>query len=80
MEVPGSDSGNFFSTFFAHFFYPVVTALLEYLDPTILHSWFLLYNLVAVTLLLFKLSKNATTMISLSTHQFSSYFYTRFAL
>ena len=27
----------FFPTFFAHFFYPVVTALLEYLDPVILH-------------------------------------------
>ena len=38
MEVPGSNSGKlFFSTFFAHFFYPVVTALLEYLDPVILH-------------------------------------------
>ena len=34
MEVPG---GKFFSTFFAHLFYPAVTALLEYLDPTILH-------------------------------------------
>ena len=32
----------------------MVTALLEYLDPTIL---VLLYNLVAVTLLLFKLSQ-----------------------
>ena len=29
MEVPGSISGKFFfSTFFAHLFYPVVTALL----------------------------------------------------
>ena len=37
MEVPGSNSGNFFPTFFAHFFYPVVTAPLEYLDPAILH-------------------------------------------
>ena len=39
MEVPGSNSGKlfFFSTFFAHLFYPVVTALLEYLDPAILH-------------------------------------------
>ena len=27
----------FFSTFFAHLFNPVVTALLEYLDPVILH-------------------------------------------
>ena len=37
MEVPGSNSGMFFSTFFAHLFYPTVTALLEYLDPVILH-------------------------------------------
>ena len=40
MEVPGSNSGKF--CFFRHFlhtsvFYPVVTALLEYLDPAILH-------------------------------------------
>ena len=53
-----------------------MTALLEYPDPVILHLLgFLLYNFVAVTLLLFKLSKGTATMISLSTHQFSSYFY-----
>ena len=34
MEVPGSNSGK---SFFAHLFYPAVTALLEYLDPVILH-------------------------------------------
>ena len=34
MEVPGSNSGNFFSTF-SCIFYPTVTVLLEYLDPTI---------------------------------------------
>ena len=37
MVVPGSNSGKFFSTFFAHLFYLVVTALLEYLNPAILH-------------------------------------------
>ena len=37
MEVPGSNSGTFFPTFFAHCFYPMVTALLEYLDPAIKH-------------------------------------------
>ena len=38
MEVPGSNSGKFFFLdIFAHLFYPAVTALLEYLDPTILH-------------------------------------------
>ena len=37
----------------------MVTALLEYLDPVILHFfWFLLYNFVAVTLLLFRLSRH----------------------
>ena len=35
MEVTGSNSGKFFPTFFVHLFYPVVTALLEYLDPAI---------------------------------------------
>ena len=28
---------SFFSTFFVHLFYPVVTVLLEYLNPEILH-------------------------------------------
>ena len=41
METPGSNSGKFFffffPTLFAHLFYPVLTALLEYLDPAILH-------------------------------------------
>ena len=37
MEVPGSNSGKFFSNIFCTLFYPMVTALLEYLDPTILH-------------------------------------------
>ena len=33
MEVPGSNSGKFFFDIFCTPFYPVVTALLEYLDP-----------------------------------------------
>ena len=37
MEVLGSNSGKIFSTFFVHLFYPAVTALLEYLNPAILH-------------------------------------------
>ena len=49
---------SFFLTFFVHLFYPVVAALLEYLNS---HNftlvWFLLYNFVAVTLLALKLSK-----------------------
>ena len=32
--------------------------------------WFLLYNFIIVTLLLFKLSKGTATMINLSTHQY----------
>ena len=53
----------------------MVTALLEYLDPVILHLFgFLLYNFVAVTLLLIKLSKGTATMTSLSAHQYSMLF------
>ena len=39
MEVPGLNSGKkkFFFNIFCAPFYPTVTALLEYLDPTILH-------------------------------------------
>ena len=77
MEVTGLNSGKFF----ARLFYPAVNTLLEYLkshDVTL--AWFLLYNFVAVTLLLLKLSKDTATMVSLSTHQFSSYLYTRFTL
>ena len=37
MEVPGSNSSKGFFDIFVHHFYPVVTALLEYLDPTSLH-------------------------------------------
>ena len=49
MEIPGSNSGKFsFPTFFAHLFYPAVTALLEYLDPTILHF----FSFCFITLLL----------------------------
>ena len=29
----GSNTGKFFSTFFIHLFYPVVTVLLEYFNP-----------------------------------------------
>ena len=37
VEVPGSNSGKFFFDIFCTPFYPTVTALLEYLDPTILY-------------------------------------------
>ena len=37
MKVPGSNSGKFFLDIFCTPFYPAVTALLEYLNPTILH-------------------------------------------
>ena len=47
MEVPGSN-GKFFLDIFAHLFYPVVTALLEYLDPMILHL--LSFSLITLSL------------------------------
>ena len=82
MEVSGSNSSKVFSTIFCTPFLPVVTAISirvsQSHDFTLV--WFLLYNFVAVTLLLFKLSKGTTTMISLSTYKFSSYFYTWFTL
>ena len=37
IKVPGLNSGKFFLIYFVQLFYPMVTALLEYLDPTILH-------------------------------------------
>ena len=77
VEVPGSNSGKFFFDIFC-------TPFLPHSDCSIRVSrshdfilvWFLLYNFVAVTILLFKLSKGTATMINLSTHSFSSYFYT----
>ena len=74
MEIPGLNPGKFFLTFLVHVFYPVVTALLEYLDTVNLHLfWFLLYNFVAVTLLLFKPSKVTAMMLRLCTHKCPSY-------
>ena len=58
-------------------FYPTKTALLFH-DVTAV--WFMLYNFVAVILLLFKLSKGTGTMNSLYKHQLSSYSYTCFTL
>ena len=37
MEVPGLNSGKFFLKFFCAPFFTFVTALLEYLDPMLLH-------------------------------------------
>ena len=81
MEVPGSNSGKFFSDIFCTPFLPRSDCSIRVSqshDFTL--AWFLSYNFVAVTLLFFKLSKGTATMISLSTHQFSSYFYTQFTL
>ena len=74
MEVPGSNSVKIFSNNFC-------TPFLSHGDCSIRVSrshditlvWFLLYNFVAVPLLPFKLSKGTATIISLSTHQFSSF-------
>ena len=66
MEVPG--------VFFLHFLHTFLPSddcsirVSQSRDFTI--AWFLLYNFVAVTLLLFKLSKGTATIINLSTHQF----------
>ena len=70
MEVSGSNSGSkarskvFFSTFFAPFLPRGDYRVSRSRDFTL--AWFLLYNFVAVTLLLFKLSKGIATMTSLS--------------
>ena len=46
MEVPGLISGKFFCNIFVHLFYPMVTTLLKYLDPKILH----LFGICLITL------------------------------
>ena len=63
MEVPGSNSGKFFFDILIHLFNPMVTALLEYANPTILHSFGLLCRCNS------KPPKGTATMISLCTHQ-----------
>ena len=84
MEVAGSNSGKFFFNIFQHFLHTFLPSgdcsirVCQSRDFTL--AWFLLYNFVTATLLLFKLSKGTATMISLSTHQFLSHFYTRFTL
>ena len=35
MEIPGSNTGKFYSTFFMHLFYPMMIVLLEYFDHVI---------------------------------------------
>ena len=77
MEVPGSNSGKaFLLPFLPQDDHSIRVP--QSSDFTL--AWFSLYKFAAVTQLLFKLSKGTATMISLSTHQFSSYFYTRFTL
>ena len=81
MEVPGSNSGKFFFRNFCTPFLPCGQCSIRVSQSrkfTLALFW--LYNFVAVTLLLFKLSKGTAMMISLSTHQFSIYFYTWFTL
>ena len=74
MDYPGSNSGK---VFFQHFLYAFLPrndcSIRVSLSRNFTLVWFLLYTFVAVTLLLFKLSKGTATMISLSTHQFSLY-------
>ena len=70
MEVPGSNSGKFF--FSRHFCTPFLPRgdcsirVSRSCDFTL--AWFLLYNFVTLTLLLFKLSKGTATMINLYLH------------
>ena len=72
MEVPGSNSGSFFGHFFCTPFLPCGDCSIRVSQSCdFMFVWFLLYNFVAVTLLLFKLSKGTVMMISLSTRQFS---------
>ena len=81
MEVPGLNSGKVFLDIFCIPFLPRGDcSIRESQSHDFTLDWFLLYNFVTVTLLLFKLSKDTATMISLSTHQFPSYSYTWFTL
>ena len=63
MEVPGLNSGKKFknSAFFVHLIYLMVTALLEYVSQFRAFTliWFLLYDFLAITLLLFKIFQKA---------------------
>ena len=69
MEVPGSKSGKFFFRHFVHTFLPRSDCSNRVSQSRdFKHVWFLIYNFVAVILLLSKLSKGTATMISLSTH------------
>ena len=81
MEVPGLNSGRFvFDNFCTPFLSCGDYSIRVSQSRNFILAWFLFYNFVAVTLLLFELSKGTSKMINLSTHQFSSYFYTRFTL
>ena len=78
MEVPGSNPGKFFFKIFCIPFLPYSDCSIKVSrSHNFTLAWFLLYNFVAVTLLLLTLSKGTAMMIS---HQFSSYFYTQFTL
>ena len=50
MEAPGSNSGKFFSTFFAHLFTLGDCSIRISRSHDFTLAWFLLYNFVAVTL------------------------------
>ena len=67
MEVPGSKSGNFFFDIFSTPFLPCGDCSIRVSrSHNFTFVWFLLYNFVAVILLLFKLLKGTATIISLS--------------
>ena len=76
MEVPGSNSGKVFIQHLLYTFLPRGDCSIRVSrSHNFTFVWFLLYNFVAVTLLLFELSEGTAMMISLSTHQFSSYLF-----
>ena len=70
MEVLGLNSGKFFQHFCTPFLPCSDCSIIVSQSSDFTFAWFLLYNFVVVTLLLFKLSKCTAMMISLSTHNF----------
>ena len=68
IEVPGSNSGNFFDIFCTPFLPHGDCSIRVSRSRDFILAWVLLYNFVAVTLLLFKLSKDTATMINLYLH------------
>ena len=80
MEVPGLNSGKFFDIVCAPFYPHGDCSIRVSRSHDFTLNGFYFYDFIAVTLLLFKLSKSTAMMISLCTNQFSSYSHTWFIL